>query len=179
MIKIAGRDVATSDVGTLAGGAVVFVASFLPWMRVDWYYYRGVSHIGWACGFFAVVAIVFSMGVTGLVAARIFGNVRVPPVGPVGPASLNVIIGALATLFVLLRLFTVSPYDPGFGIYCGLVGAAALTGFSVLGLRASGESPEAGSALVVTAPSAPGAGQDLAPGQPTVDEPASPAGDQS
>jgi len=140
MVKIAGRDVATSDVGMLAGGGLVFIASFLPWMRVNWYYYRGASHAGWDCGFFAVVAILFSMGVAGLVLARIFGSVRLPPIGPVGPALLNVILGGVATLFILIRLITVSPYDPGAGLYLGLVGAAVLTGFAIMALPASGES---------------------------------------
>lgn len=140
MVKIAGRDVATSDVGMVAAAAVVFIASFLPWMRVDYYYYRGASHVGWACGFFAVVAIFLSLAVAGLVVGRIFGGVRVPPLGPVGPALLNVVVGGVATLFVLIRLGTVSPYDPGVGLYFGLIGAAALTVFAVLGLLASGES---------------------------------------
>ncbi len=124
----------------LAAGAVVFIAGFLPWMRVDYYYYRGASHAGWACGFFSVVAILLSVGVAGLVAARSFAGARVPQLGPVGPALLNVILGGVATLFVLIRLVSVSPYDPGVGLYFGLIGAAVLTAFAVLGLLASGES---------------------------------------
>ncbi|MBL7490092.1 hypothetical protein I6A60_26915 [Frankia sp. AgB1.9] len=140
MVKIAGRDVATSDVGMVAAGAVVFIAGFLPWMRVDYYYYRGASHAGWACGFFPVVAILLSVSVAGLVAARSFGGVRVPQLGPVGPALLNVILGGVATLFVLIRLVSVSPYDPGIGLYFGLIGAAVLTAFAAMGLLSSGES---------------------------------------
>ncbi|MBL7499181.1 hypothetical protein I6A84_39740 [Frankia sp. CNm7] len=139
MVKIAGRDVATSDVGTLAGGLVVLISSFMPWMGIDWYYYRSTNHMGWSSGALAVLAILLSVAVAGLVAARVFGNTRVPALGPVGPALLNVILGGVATLFILLRLITVDPYDSKFGLYFGLIGAAALTGFSVLGLLASGE----------------------------------------
>ena len=165
MVKIAGRDVATGDVGVLAGGGLVFIASFLPWMRVNWYYYRGASHAGWACGFFAVVAILFSMGVAGFVAARIFGGVRLPPIGPVGPALLNVILGGVATLFILIRLITVSPYDPGAGLYLGLVGAAVLTGFAIMALPASGGSfPGRGSGPLGPQPPFGGQQPPFAPG---------------
>ncbi|ONH32112.1 hypothetical protein [Pseudofrankia asymbiotica] len=139
MVKIAGRDVVTSDVGVVAGGLVVLISSFLPWMGIDWFYYRGSIHMGWASGPLAVVAIVLSFAAVGLAAARIITNLRLPAIGPVGPALLTVILGAVATLFILIRLVTVHPWDSRFGLYFGLVGAAALTGFSVVGLLASGE----------------------------------------
>jgi hypothetical protein len=140
MAQIGGRNLATSDIGILGGGVVVLVSSFLPWMGIDWYYYRdSFNHIGWASGFFAVVAILLALGAAGLVAARIFANFTPPPLGPVGPALLNVVLGGVAVLFILLRLITVNPYDSKFGLFVGLIGAAVVTGFSVLGLRASGE----------------------------------------
>ncbi|MDT3438484.1 MULTISPECIES: hypothetical protein [unclassified Pseudofrankia] len=139
MVKIAGRDVVTSDVGVVAGGLVVLISSFLPWMGIDWFYYRGSIHMGWASGPLAVFAIVLSFAAAGLVAARMVANLRLPAIGPVGPALLTVILGAIATLFILIRLVTVHPWDSRFGLYFGLIGAAALTGFSVVGLLASGE----------------------------------------
>jgi hypothetical protein len=138
-VKIAGRDVATSDVGILAGGLVVFVFSFMPWLGFDWYYYRSITHVGWASGWSAVLGILAGLVAAGLVAARVFGNVRVPALGPVGPALLTVILGGLSVFFTLLRLLTASPYDTKFGIYVALIGSAVLTAFSVRSLRASGE----------------------------------------
>ena len=141
MVKIAGREAAASDVGAVAGGLVVLISSFLPWMGVDWYYYRGINHMGWSSGPLAVFAILLALAGAGLVAARVFGNIRLPAIGPVGPALLNVILGAVATLFILIRLVTVDPYDSRFGLYFALIGAAVLAGFSVLGLLTSGEQP--------------------------------------
>jgi len=139
MVKIAGRDVATSDIGTVAGGLVVLISSFLPWMGIDWYYYRGNNHLGWSSGALAVIAILLVIATAGLAVARVFAGERVPAFGPVGPALLNVIAGAVATLFILIRLVTVNPYDSRFGLYFGLIGAAAVTGFSIAGLLSNGE----------------------------------------
>ena len=176
MAKIAGREVATSDVGILAGGVVVFIASFLPWLRWDFYYYRPITHIGWASGLLADLAIALALAVAALVAARIFANVRLPSVGPVGPALLNVLAGGVATLFTLIRLATASPYEARFGLYFALIGSAALTGFSVLALLASGEPiPGRGPGPARPGPWGPGTPPDQRPyGQPYGYQPAPP-----
>ncbi|MBX6390439.1 MAG: hypothetical protein IRZ08_15835 [Frankia sp.] len=141
MPPTSGRRLAPADLAILAGAALMLAASFLPWLTLErvLLYHGSVRHRGWSAGLLAVLAILLVLAVGGLAAARLLAAAEAPALGPVGPALLAVLLSGVALLFVLLRLVTVTPYDPGIGIFLGLAGTALVTGASVARLLASGE----------------------------------------
>ncbi|WP_322762396.1 hypothetical protein [Frankia sp. Cr2] len=150
MAQIGGRTVATGDVGIMGAGVVVFVSSFLPWYGASFGGYHA-SISGWNSGFIAWFPILLCLAVAGVVAAATFGNVRLPTGGPVGPSLALVLGGGVAVLLILLRWITLPDAGSSLfaaqiksgakvGLFLGLIGAAAMTGFAVLRLLGSGES---------------------------------------
>ncbi len=154
MPVISGRNVNTSDVGIVGGGAVLLISSFLPWYGASGGGFSA-SVSGWSAGFTAWFSILLGIAVAGAVAARVFGDVRLPAAGGAGPALILTGVATFAVLLILLRLltlpsgggFTGFSYGPRIGLFLGLIGAAVEAVFGFLSFRTSGETLPGGRRL--------------------------------
>lgn len=145
MPVIAGRDIATNDVGIMGGGVAVLVASVLPWYGASGGGFS-VSVSGWGAGFTAWFSILLCLVVAGAVAARVFAGTRLPAAGSVGPALLLAAAAGLASLLIIIRLLSLPSggafnfhYGARFGLFLGLLGALVEVAFCALAFRTSGE----------------------------------------
>jgi hypothetical protein len=144
MAVIGGRNVNNNDLGVLIGGAVVLIASFLPWWGVSsGPFHSSVS--GWGTGF-GVIAILLGIAVGAAVAARVFGGAQLPAAGTVGPSLLLAGGAIIAALIILLRWVTIPSgnfgtldYGARIGLFLGLIGAIVEAVFAFLAFRTSGE----------------------------------------
>ena len=136
MVKIGDRDVSTTDAVLMGTGVLMLVDGFLPWYGID-FLSLSVDISGWSPGF-AWVPNVLVISVGAAVAARVFLGQRLPSHPAVGPTALLLAVSALGTLLVVLRLLTESSATK-YGLYLGLLIAAAQTAFAWLAFRASGE----------------------------------------
>ena len=104
-------------------GLVYFIASFLPWYSYSLSGVIDVSFNAWDLGFLwgSLWALLFLVGAV-LIALPAF-NVDAPRVPPIA----FLVVGALATLFTLLKLLIGEddPIGSTFGIYLALIAAAA------------------------------------------------------
>jgi hypothetical protein len=141
------KHVSRNDQGILGAGVVFFLLSFF----IPFYGYSGPSFGGlgnynvtaWhSYGWLGVLLIIAAAG---LVAARVFGNVKLPTL-PVGPNLLVAGLAALGTLILLLRGFTYKTASGGgasiglkWGAYIDFILAVVVVVFAVLNFRASGE----------------------------------------
>ncbi|EIV94062.1 hypothetical protein [Frankia sp. QA3] len=177
MAQIGGRSVATNDIGVIAPGLLMFIVSFLPWYSVSYSFFgRGTKahENGWGLGFNSWFPVLLVLAVAGLLAARLFANLRIPDVGPVSALWILPGVSAFATLLLLIRWIRFpdvpSGLDagPSVGFYLALVAAIAQTVFGVLAALANGATiPGRGRA---GGPGAPG-GWPPPPGQPPYGQP--------
>jgi hypothetical protein len=179
MARIAGRDVATNDIGVMTAGLVVFIASFLPWYYVEITFLGASSSSsfnGWRVNFGGWFPILLALAVAGVTAVRVFGDVRLPDVGPVAFSWLLAGVSALATIIILLRWVTFPDSEgsgvdagAGFGLFIALLATIAQAVFGVLAALASGAPLPGIGARGPQPPRGPGYGQPQPPpgyGQP-------------
>jgi hypothetical protein len=169
MARIAGRDVATNDIGVMTAGLVVFIASFLPWYTVKITFLGASSSSslnGWGVNFGGWFPILLALAVAVVAAARVFGDVRLPDVGPIAFSWLLAGVSALAAIIILLRWVTFpdsggSGVDAGagFGLFIALLATIAQAVFGVLAALASGAPLPGIGARGPQPPQAPGFGQ--------------------
>jgi hypothetical protein len=105
---------------TLIGGIVLFISSFLPW-----YGAFGFSINGWDSQFWAVFGILLGVAAAVVLALKVFG-VFTAAVGPFKAEQIALMLGALGTIFLLLRLITETS-NMKFGLFVGILSAAAVT----------------------------------------------------
>ena len=103
-------------------GLVLAVSAFTGWYAAD-------AVIGWHTGTLGKLVFFAGLGVLLLLVLRATG-LELPPAFPVGAVVASV--GALATIFVLIRLIDVpdqfAPMGRGVGIWISLVSALAVVG---------------------------------------------------
>lgn len=105
---------------TLIGGIVLFISSFLPW-----YGAFGFSINGWDSQFWAVFGILLGVAAAVVLALKVFG-VFTATVGPFKVEQIAFMLGALGTIFLVLRLITETS-NMKFGLFVGILSAAAVT----------------------------------------------------
>jgi len=141
--RIGGRDVATNDLGIMASGLVVFIASFLPWWGASIGGFSA-SRNSWGTDW-GWLAVLLSLVVAASVAARVFRGLTIPAVGGIGPALVTLAVSAVAVLVVLLRWLTYPDVPAGVsggakvGTFLALIAAIVQTVFAGLNFKASGE----------------------------------------
>jgi hypothetical protein len=152
VVRIGGRDVATNDLGVIASGLVVFIASFLPWYHLNYQISFSAQHLtksysGWQVPW-AWLLLDISLLVALTVVERLFAQLRIPSVLGVGPNLLVAALAGVGALGILIRWLTFDPVPKGydgvsgsnqFGTILALLAAIAQTVFAVLNVRASGE----------------------------------------
>lgn len=101
----------------VGGGAVLLVASFLPW-----YSAFGISINAWDSGFLAWGGVMLGVVGAGLIAMKAFGKGS-KTAGGLATEQLALVLTAAGTLLILLRLLTESSLV-SFGLFLALVAAA-------------------------------------------------------
>lgn len=101
----------------VGGGAVLLIASFLPW-----YSAFGISISAWDSGFLAWGGVLLGVVGAGLIAMKAFGK-NAANAGGLATEQLALVLTAAATLLILLRLLTESSLV-SFGLFLGLIAAA-------------------------------------------------------
>lgn len=137
MVKIGDREVATGDAVLMGTGGLMLIDGFLPWYGIDIFTIH-VHVKGFSSGFTAWLGILLIVSVGAAVAARVFAGRALPASTAIGPAALVLAVSGLGTLLVLLRLLSQSSATK-FGLFVGLLLAAAQTAYAFLAFRASGE----------------------------------------
>lgn len=137
-MDIAGRQVNNNDAVVIGAGILMLIDSFLPWYGVGFQGFGSVSIKGWSAGFLSWFSILLVLAAAGIAAAKVFAGQVVRAGSQVGPALLLLILSGLATVLLLLRLITQSSYTK-FGLFLGILLAAAQAVFSFLSFRTSGE----------------------------------------
>ncbi len=166
------KKVDRNDLGVMGGGALVFIASFMPWWGASVRGYGSVSTSGWSAGFTAWFPILLSIALAVLVVLRVMEVYKLPQL-PVGLAVVYLAASGLALLLVIIRLATIPSggggfgfsYGPRIGIFLGIIGIAAQAVFSFLTFKASGEKFEWAPVAPAGAAGAPPA-PPAAPAQP-------------
>jgi hypothetical protein len=116
----------------LGGAVVLLVASFLPWYSVGFAGFRA-SISGWDSGFLAGCGIVLGLAAGVVLALKAFGTQDLRA-GGLTAEMIAVVLGAASVVFVLLRLLTETSHV-SYGLFLGLVGAAALPISKIQALR--------------------------------------------
>jgi len=147
------KKVSTLDWVVIGAGGLAFIDSFLPWYTAS-VSFSGISRSdsagAWSAGFAAWFSVLLLIAAGGLVLANAMGaQIKLP-----APASLFALgLSVLAFVLILLRWFTFPSVDtglgglgegfkassgPGFGLFLGLICAAAAAAASFLAFRAAG-----------------------------------------
>ncbi len=115
----------------LGAGLVLLISSFLPW-----YGAFGFSINAWDSQFWAVFGILLGIAATAVLALKAFDVTNVA-IGPFKAEQIALMLGALSTIFILLRLITETS-NMKYGLFIGLISAAALTFGSFMAMGEAG-----------------------------------------
>jgi hypothetical protein len=134
------KTVHKNDWGVIGGGALVLIASFLPW----WSFESGpfkVSWSGWDSKFLAWFGILCAIAAAAIVVMRVMG-VDLPKL-QVGWRTIVLGLAGLSALLILLR-FLLNPgngvdLSRGIGLFLGLIGSIVAAVFAYLAFAESGE----------------------------------------
>ena len=117
----------------LVAGPLLFIDGFLPWYSFDFGTFLGeslgsVSRSGWQSpgAIWSMLAVLIGLGMSGLVAAVRFGNVKLPEL-PQGVtwARLHLGLGGAAVLLVVLKFLNESS-NLSYGFFIGIILVVAL-----------------------------------------------------
>jgi hypothetical protein len=166
-------------------GALVLVASFLPWESATSGLYTG-SDSAWNAGFAAWFGSLLAAAAAAAVVARHLGHLS--GIRGVGPNLAACALAVAALVFLGLRLLTLphggtsygtfgttAGYGPSFGAYAGVGFAAVQAVAAVLNVRATGEKIPSSFKAAATPPASPMPGpQAAAYSQPSAHQPSGP-----
>ncbi len=115
----------TSDKVIAGSGIVLFIASFLPWFKLD-FLGESVTANGWDVGFFwAGIPGLLGLAAAGAVLASKLGDVKLPEL-PVGWGQAFLIAGAVSAAIVLLKLIMGEDFvDRAWGLFLATIAALA------------------------------------------------------
>lgn len=105
---------------TLIGGIVLLVSSFLPW-----YGAFGFNISGWDSQFWAIFGILFGLAAAIILALKVFDVTNVA-FGPFKAEQIVLMLGALSTIFIVLRWITETSLVK-YGLFLAILSAAAIT----------------------------------------------------
>src|SRR6266496_4119450 len=133
------KSVSPLDWTVMGAGLLGFISTFFPWYTISFDIPGFASYSAHANGwhsFLSWFSMLLLLAGGALVAARAFGTqVNLP----VPPAVATLGIGVLGFLLVLLRWVTLdNGIGAGFGLFLGLICAAAMAVGSFLAFRAAG-----------------------------------------
>ena len=115
----------TSDKVIAGSGIVLFIASFLPWFKLD---FPGgtVTANGWDVGFFwAGIPGLLGLAAAGAILASKLGDAKLPEL-PIGWGQAFLIAGAVSAAIVLLKLIMGEDFvDRAWGLFLASIAAVA------------------------------------------------------
>ncbi len=123
----------------VVAGALLLIASFLPWYRYDFGLFD-ISRNGWQSpgAFWSILAVFVGLAMSGVIAVKTFTDVQLPPdVGGQSWGRVFLAGGALALLLVVFKFITESS-DLSYGFYIGLLATLALAAGGALMYRDEG-----------------------------------------
>lgn len=140
------KQISRNDQLIVGGGALAFIASFLPFWGVSYHIDgHGYSASVSAWHSYAILGLLLVFIAAGIAAARIFANASLPSL-PVGVNLLVLVLAGLGTLLLILRGFTWphasglgGSYGVKWGGYILFIAGIAETVGAFLNFKASGE----------------------------------------
>ncbi len=145
-MEVNSKRFSTLDWVIVAGAAIAFVTTFLPWYGAT-IGPHSASLNGWSAGFSAWAGALLLTGAGVLVALRRSGA-SMSAVGPLGPSAFVVLVAALGLFLVIIRWLSLPTYHVAgidanvgarYGIYLAVIAGIVEVAASVLETRASGE----------------------------------------
>ncbi|MCB2224445.1 MAG: hypothetical protein KQH83_09790 [Actinobacteria bacterium] len=115
----------------LIAGIVLIIDIFLPWYGV-----AGFSINAFDSGFPAWFGVLLGLAAVVVLALKIFDITDIA-VGPFKAEQIALMLAALSTIFLLLRLVTETDFMK-FGLFIGIAAAAALTYGSFMAMKEAG-----------------------------------------
>ncbi len=115
----------------LVAGAVLIIDLFLPWYDV-----LGFSANAFDAGFFAWFGSLLAIAAAVLLAVKVFAGNAVN-LGNLQTEQIALVLAGVGTLFILLRWLTETNFV-SFGLFLGLLAAAAVTYGSFMAMREAG-----------------------------------------
>lgn len=135
MVDIAGRRVDTNDAVVMGAGVLMLIDSFLHWFSFYVYSYNAFD-----AGFLSWFPVLLVWAVAGIAAAKVFAGQTIRGGAQIGPALLLLILSGAATVLLVLKLLIgYHGTDRSFGLFLGILIAAAQAAFAFLSFRTSGE----------------------------------------
>ncbi|GJM38391.1 MAG: hypothetical protein DHS20C19_17580 [Acidimicrobiales bacterium] len=133
------NDIKPSTIMLIAGGAVLFISTFLDWISIDGGEFFGdFGANAWetdAFGLLGIICAVIGLIIGGGVAATQFGNVSMPDkILGFNHDQLHLILGAEALLITFGLFFR---GDLGIGLILGLLASIAIVVGAFMDLRAA------------------------------------------
>lgn len=108
------------------GGVLALINMFLPWYGIDVGFGIGsVNANAWNAGFFAWLGALLVVAAGALIVLKAL-EVFEAQAGTLGTEQLAMVLGALGTLFIVLKLLVDNDFTK-FGIYLGLLTGIAVT----------------------------------------------------
>ncbi len=125
--------------GILIAGAVLLIASFLPWYRVSAFGFTASAN-GWEApgAIWSMLAVVIGLAMAVAVAVKNFTDVELPD-KPAGRSWTEIYLGAsvIAALSILIKIINENEFM-SFGFYLGIICVAALVVASAMMFREEG-----------------------------------------
>jgi hypothetical protein len=124
----------------LPAGVVLFIIGFLPWYKVSASYmgfsasasWNAWSHFG---SFWSILAILIGLAMAAVVGLKAFSTVVIPDnVGGVTWPKIHLAAGVVALVFLVIK-FLGNHDHTTYGLYFGIIAAAALAGGGFLMFR--------------------------------------------
>ncbi len=108
----------------LVAGVVLFIVGFLPWYKVS----HGPSWNAWSefDAFWSILAILIGLAMAAVIVLKNFATVEIPDnVGGFTWPKIHLGGGVVALVFLLIKFLSNNDYT-AFGLYLGIIAAAAL-----------------------------------------------------
>lgn len=107
------------------GGLVSLINIFLPWYGIDFPGFASANANAFDAGILAWLGALLAVAAGALIVLKVL-DVYEAKVGGLGTEQFAMVLGAVGTLFILLKLLTDNDFTK-FGIYLGLLAAIAAT----------------------------------------------------
>lgn len=106
------------------GGLVALINMFLPWYGVD-FGLGSVNANAWDAGFLAIVGSLLAVAAGALIVLKAL-DIFTAEAGELGTEQLAMVLGAVGTLFLILKLLVDNDFAK-FGLFLGVLCAIAVT----------------------------------------------------
>lgn len=134
----------TSDKVIAGSGIVLFIASFLPWFKIE-IFGRSATANGWDVGFFwAGIPALLGLAAAGLVLANKLSDFKLPEI-PIPWGQAFLIAGAVSAAIVVLKLLIGEEFvDRAWGLFVATIAALGFAAGGFLKFQENDDAPATG-----------------------------------